>query len=66
MLNIISTTDNYNSELFYTDIDPEKFKLCLIDNQKESIKKKTLIELSENISKNIISTALENFKINLI
>ena len=53
MLNIISTTDNYNSELFYTDIDPDKFKLCLIDNQKESSNNKTLTDLAENISKDI-------------
>ena len=64
MLNIISTTDNYNSELFYTDIDPDKFKLCLIDNQKESSNNKTLTDLAENISKDIIQNALYKYKNN--
>ena len=62
MLNIISTTDNYNNELFYTDIDPEKFKLCLIDNQKEKVNSKTLVDLSQNISKNIVNNALIKYK----
>ena len=62
MLNIISTTDNYNSELFYTDIDPEKFELCLIDNKKESSNRKTLVDLSENISKQIIYNGLVLYK----
>ena len=66
MLNIISTTDNYNSELFYTDIDPEKFQLCLIDNKKESSNKKTLVDLSENISKKIIHNGLVLYKNNSI
>ena len=64
MLNIISTTDNYNSELFYTDIDPEKFELCLIDNKKESSNRKTLVDLSENISKQIIYNGLVLYKNN--
>ena len=60
-LNIISTTDNYNNELFYSDIDPDWFKLNLLDNNKESYSKKTLIELSKNISKNIINQGLKKF-----
>ena len=60
-LNIISTTDNYNNELFYSDIDPDWFKLCLLDNNKESYSTKTLVELSKNISKNIINQGLKKF-----
>ena len=48
--------------MFYTDIDPEKFKLCLIDNQKENVNSKTLVDLSSNISKNIINNALIKYK----
>ena len=62
LLNIISTTDNYNSELFYTDIDPDWFKLVLLDNKKEQ--NKTLIDLSENITKNIINKALIKYNNN--
>ena len=56
LLNIISTTDNYNNELFYTDIDPDVFKLILINNNKEENKK--LGNFAENYSKNIINKAL--------
>ena len=42
LLNIISTSDNYNCELFYTDIDPDRFKFNLIDQDKNSKTLKTL------------------------
>ena len=69
LLNIISSTDNYNNELFYTDIDPDLFKLILINNKKEENKK--LVDLAENFSKNILDKALvrfnhENLKQNFI
>ena len=61
LLNIITTQDNYNSELFYSDIDPEWFKLCLIDNNKETKESKTLVELSQNVSKNIINLGIKKY-----
>ena len=60
LLNIISTTDNYNSESFYSDIDPEWFKLRLINNNKDT-KENKLIKLSQNISKNIINMGLKKY-----
>ena len=56
LLNIISTSDNYNNELFYADIDPDWFKLCLVDNNKGQNKK--LVDFATTISKNIINKAL--------
>jgi HrpA-like RNA helicase len=58
LLNIISTSDNYNCELFYTDIDPDKFKFNLIDNNRNS---KTLVDFSKLISENIINKALDKY-----
>ena len=58
LLNIISTSDNYNCELFYTDIDPDRFKFDLIDQDKNSRNLKTLVDFSKIISKNIIDNAL--------
>ena len=63
LLNIISTSDNYNCELFYTDIDPDKFKFNLIDNNRETKNTKTLVDLSKLISENIISKALDIYNI---
>ena len=62
LLNIITTTDNYNNELFYADIDPDKFKLNLLDYKKEQNKK--LVDIAENVSKNIINQALIKYKSN--
>ena len=59
-LSIISTSDNYNCELFYSDIDPDWFKLILLDNKKENNKK--LVDFAENVTKNIINKALIKFK----
>ena len=74
LLNIISTSDNYNCELFYTDIDPDRFRFNLIDNRKSNQneendeneennnkqkKSKTLVNFSKLISENIISNALK-------
>ena len=64
MLNIISTTDNYNSELFFTDIDPDKFQLCLIDNSKENVQTKSLTDISKYIGQNIINNVLIKYKNN--
>jgi hypothetical protein len=61
LLNIISTTDNYSCELFYTNVDIDLFKFTLIDNNKDSIDKKTLVDLSQNITKNIIKKGLNLF-----
>ena len=61
LLNIISSSDNYNNELFYSDIDPDWFKLILLDNNKDSNNKKTLVALSQNISKKIINNALNKY-----
>jgi len=61
LLNIISTTDNYNCELFYTNVDTDLFKFILIDNNKNSKDNKTLVDLSQNISKNIIKKGLTKF-----
>ena len=58
LLNIISTSDNYNCELFYTDIDPDKFKFNLIDNNRNS---KTLVDFSKLISENIVNKALDKY-----
>ena len=58
LLNIISTSDNYNCELFYTDIDPDRFKFNLIDQDKNSKNLKTLVDFSKLISENIITHAL--------
>ena len=60
LLNIISTTDNYNCELFYADIDPDWFKLILLDNKKENNKK--LVDFAENVTKNIMNIALIKYK----
>jgi K+-sensing histidine kinase KdpD len=57
LLNIISTSDNYNCELFYTDIDPDRFKFNLIDQDKNSKTLKTLVDFSKLISQNIIDNA---------
>ena len=61
LLNIISTTDNYNCELFYTNVDIDSFKFILIDNNKNSKDNKTLADLSQNISKNIVKKGLNKF-----
>ena len=61
LLNIISTTDNYNCELFYTNVDIDAFKFILIDNNKNSKDNKTLVDFSQNISKNIIKKGLAKF-----
>ena len=61
LINTISIADNYNCELFYTNIDSDWFKFKLIDNNKNTKDSKTLIDLSQNISKNIIEKALIKF-----
>ena len=61
LLNIISTTDNYSCELFYTNVDIDLFKFNLIDNNKNSKDNKTLVDLSQNITKNIIKKGLNIF-----
>ena len=61
LLNIISTSDNYNCELFYTDIDPDRFKFNLIDQDKNSKTLKTLVDFSKLISQNIIDNAINKY-----
>ena len=61
LLNIISTADNYNCELFYTNVDIDSFKFTLIDNNKNSKDNKTLVDLSQYISKKIIKRGLTKF-----
>ena len=62
LLNIISTSDNYNCELFYTDVDPDFFKLSLINNDRNAKNIKTLADFSKTISNNIINQALTLYK----
>ena len=61
LINTISITDNYNCELFYTNIDSDWFKLCLIDNNKNTKESKKLIDLSQKFSKNILNKALNKY-----
>ena len=61
LLNAISITDNYNCELFYTDIDTDWFKFSLIDNNKNTKDSKTLIDFSNNISNNIINQGIKKY-----
>ena len=61
LLNAISITDNYNCELFYTDIDNERFQFGLIDNNKNTKDTKTIVDFSKNISNHIINQALTRF-----
>ena len=61
LLNIISTSDNYNCELFYTDIDPDRFKFNLIDNNRNSKNLKTLVDFSKLVSENIINNGLNKY-----
>ena len=61
LLNIISTVDNNNNELILANTDANLFKFNLIDNNKNSKDYKTLVDLSQNISKNIIKLGLMDF-----
>ena len=49
LLNAISVTDNYNCDLFYTDIDSENFKFFLIDKNKNTKNTKKLEDFSKKI-----------------
>ena len=61
LLNVISTTDNYNCELFYSDIDSDKFKLRLIDNDKNTKDLKSVVDLSKKVSEDIIFQGLKKY-----
>ena len=61
LLNVISTTDNYNCELFYTDVNTDLFKLKLLDNDKNSKDTKTIVDLSQKISEKIIINGLNKY-----
>ena len=62
LLNIISTADNYNCELFYTDINPDLFKFNLIDNNKVTKVTKTLQDFAKNMSNYIVNQVLIKYQ----
>ena len=61
LLNAISINDNFNCELFYTHIDTDLFKFSLVDNNKTTKDSKTLLDLSNKVSNNIISQGLKKY-----